>query len=141
MDEETLSALALAQLVELLRLALTALELVNTAEPTTLSRVSGLHDQCSELESRTVALLRHADVRWEVLAAELGVKRQSLHRRLSRKILKYMVSPEVTEGPGLAAEWDRLVTQLAATVESVSLTGPRRTSRRVARTLRNLTTG
>ena len=137
MDEETLSALALAQLVEMLRLALAALELVDTAEPTTLSGVRGLQDQCVELEIRTAALLRHADVPWGSLAAELGVTRQSLHYRLGRKILTYMASPEVTEGRGLVDEWERLTGALTATVEALRLAGPRRTSARVARTLRS----
>ena len=70
--EEVLSALALVQQVEMLRLALAALELVDAGGPTSIGQVRGLQDQCAELEVRTVALLRYADVPWESLATELG---------------------------------------------------------------------
>jgi hypothetical protein len=136
-DDEILSALALAQLVELLRLGLSALQIVDGAEPTSLSDVRGLQDQCTELEIRTVALLREAGVPWEALAAELGVARQSLHRRLNRKIKKYKASPVVTEGRGLVSEWERLTSSLSTTLEALRSVGPRRISARAARTLRS----
>ncbi len=132
MDEETLSALALAQVVELLRLALTALRLVSADEPMTLGRVKDLQANCVELEIWTAALLRHADVSWEIMASELDVARQSLHRRLNNKITDYMVSPKFTEGRGLYSEWERLIPLLSSAVEELGSAGPRTTSQRAA---------
>jgi len=57
-------------------------------------------------------------VPWEVLAADLGVARQSLHRRLSRKIRRYMLSnPVIKERGGPVSEWEALRDSLSGTVE------------------------
>jgi hypothetical protein len=136
MDEETLSALALAQAVELLRLALAALNLVNLHEPMTLRRMKELQRNCEDLEIWTAALLRHADVSWGIMASELDVARQSLHRRLNNKIIDYMVSPKFTEGRGLYSEWERLIPLLSTAVEELGSVDPRTESERLALRLR-----
>jgi hypothetical protein len=86
-----------------------------------------------ELEASTAALLQVGGVSWEAMAAELGVTRQSLHRRLSHRSLTYLDRP--TNGPMLEQEWGRLITFLDERVRELAGFTPRKTSHQVARNL------
>jgi hypothetical protein len=84
-DDETHEALVAGHLLDALRLVLAALDLVDVPRETTLDQLRALEEARQALEASTVMLLLQAGVTWEAMARQLGVTRQSLHRRLSRK--------------------------------------------------------
>lgn len=132
MDRDALSALALAHLVNSLLLALGALDVADVPHEDTLRQLQTLEDVRAGLEASTVTLLKQAGVSWEAMAEQLGVTRQSLHRRLSRKSLHLQGVPQRITGRGLMTEWDSLIVLLGERVEELKRSGPTQTSMRVA---------
>jgi hypothetical protein len=133
MDEDTLAALVLAHLVEVLRLAVSTAKLVELPDQAALGRVSALGDAQEALEVSTVMLLLRSGVSWEAMASQLGVRRQSLHRRMSRKVVKR--EDKALNVGGLEAEWRHLLTSLGEELEEMGKMRPRRMASRRAHRL------
>jgi transposase-like protein len=132
MDDNTFSALVVAHLVEALRLAVGALNLVDVPREATLEQIQALETARQDLEASAVTLLIQSGVTWEALARQLGVTRQSLHRRLSRRSTALQKAPPTMKQ--LEAEWRDLVGLLAQEFTEVAKLRPRLTaSRTVAR--------
>jgi hypothetical protein len=133
MDEDTLAALVLAHLVEVLRLAVSTVKLVELPDQTALARLSDLGGAQEDLEVSTVMLLHRSGVSWEVMASQLGVTRQSLHRRMSRRVVRR--EGKALNVGGLEDEWRRLLTSLGEELEEMGKMRPRRMASRRARRL------
>jgi len=137
MDEDALSPLVLHHLTNVLQLAVAAVNLVETPEADTLTQLRQITTIQEELEVGTVMLLLQAGVPWATMAAYSGpVTRQSLHRRMSRKVAaRIKVPPQKTDRPGLQTEWSRLLQSLTAKIQELRAVEPNRLSSRVARSL------
>jgi hypothetical protein len=137
MDEDALSSLVLDHLVKALQLAVATLDLVDAPEPVTLSQLRDIETMCDYLEVGTVMLLQQAGVSWETMARHAGgITRQSLHRRMNRKISeRVLFKMENRTKRGLQAEWGRLVELLADRVQELSDAGPERMSVQVSRSI------
>jgi len=137
MDEDTLSPLVLRHLTTVLELATAAVNLIEVPEVDTLSQLRHITTIQEDLEVGTVMLLLQAGVPWEMMAAYSGpVTRQSLHRRLSRKVAaRIAVPPKRTDRPGLQTEWARLLQSLAAKVQELHAVEANRLSVGIARSL------
>lgn len=134
MDEDTLSASVLDYLVDVLTLAARVLELVDVPEETTLRQIQELVARCGDLEASAVPLILAAGVSWEMMATDLGVTRQSLHRRLSKKSVGRTERAHVS-GPGLPTQWTVQVGLLGERARSLARSDPERTSGEMARKL------
>lgn len=133
MEEDRLAALVLEHFVEALRLTVTAINLVDTPREITLQQIQDMETARQRLEVSAAALLQLRGVSWETMATELGVKRQSLHRRLARKSLAYQALKR--NAPSLEREYDGLINVLSEKADELASTTPRTLSHRVARTL------
>jgi hypothetical protein len=133
MDEDGLSALVLAHFAEALRLAMGALDLLGVSQDRTLHQLQDLETARQSLEVSTTALLQASGVSWEAMATDLGVTRQSLHRRLSRKSLAFTASPRSTSV--LEQDCVRLIALLSERIEGLASITPRSGARGVARNL------
>jgi hypothetical protein len=125
MNAETRSALTLAYLVDVLRFSLSALDLADAPSTTTLRQIKELEAACGQLELLTVRLLTASGTSWQEMADQLGVARQSLHRRLARKSVATL-RVESTSGPGLRAEWQTLINRLIDKADELQGIGPSR---------------
>ena len=137
MDEDALSSLVLDHLVKGLQLAIAALDLVDAPNPATLSQLKDIETMCDYLEVGTVMLLQQAGVSWETMARYAGgITRQSLHRRMNRKISeRVLFKMENRTKRGLQMEWTRLVELLADRVQELSDAGQERMSAQVSRSI------
>jgi hypothetical protein len=131
MDEDAVTALVYAHLMETLRLAVNAATLVELPTVITLRRLRELQQVVEDLEVSTVMLLNRTGVSWERMATELGVTRQSLNRRLSRKVVQLEGSPHNLNG--LEAAWRGLLPSLRAGVDEVLGLEPHQIARGRAR--------
>lgn len=132
MDEEARAALVAEHLVDALRLAITALSLVDVPQETTLAQLQALEAAREGLEASTVTLLLQAGVTWESMANQLGVTRQSLHRRLSRRSTDLQAKPRKIGQ--LEDEWRKtLLPLLDQEFKEVSSLRPRLTGSLTAR--------
>jgi hypothetical protein len=130
MDEDTLTALMVSHLLNALQLAVGAATLVDLPQQSTLERLTRLKEAIADLEISTVMLLNRTGVTWEQMADTLGVKRQSLNRRLTRKVIQ-------REGTRLdisrlETEWQTWFTRLRDEVEETGNMKPRQIARRRA---------
>lgn len=130
MDEDTLSALLLAHLVETLQLAISALALVDVPQKITLEQLQALESAHQSLEASTVMLLQRSGATWEEMAKQLGVTRQSLHRRLSRRSVD--LERRAQDISSLEQQWKQRVKLLGQEFEEVSGMKPRWAARREA---------
>lgn len=135
MNEDTLSAWALDYLVEVLTLAERVLDLVDVPQESTLRQIQELVARCGDLEGSAVPLILAGGASWETMAAELGVARQSLHRRLSRKSLGRIERLGLPERAGLPAQWRVQVGLLGERARSLARNDPKRTSGEIAQEL------
>src|SRR5438045_5678264 len=94
MDEDALRVVVLAYLVQVLQLASGALSLIDVPEDITLRQLQVLETMVHDLEVGTAALLQMRGVSWGAMARQQGVTRQSLHRRLSRRLADYLYRPK-----------------------------------------------
>jgi transposase-like protein len=129
MDDDILSALVHAHLVEALRLAVVALNLVDVPQEITLEQLQAVDAARQSLEASTVTLLIQSGVTREAMARQLGVTRQSLHRRLSRRGTALQEAPPTINR--LDAEWKDLVELLAQEFNEVRKLKPRVTAGRM----------
>lgn len=113
-------------MVEVLRFSVSAMDLADEPGDNTLRQLQELETALEDLEARAVALLTAQGHSWEAMAQQLGVARQSLHRRLARRSLRFSLRAETTEGRGLRAEWDRLMARLSDKVDELRDAGPSR---------------
>jgi hypothetical protein len=131
MDEEAVSALVYAHLLETLQLAVNALGLVELPTESSLRRLRELQQAVEDLEVSTVMLLNRTGVSWQDMATTLGVTRQSLNRRLSRKVVRHESSPQNLIG--LEAAWHGLLPRLSDGVGEILELEPRQIARLRAR--------
>ena len=137
-EEEKLSALVLDHLVEVLRLTQAAVSLADLPEAAMLDQLEEIMTIWQRLEVSTVLLLTQAGLSWEAMAARSGVRRQSLHRRLSRKIKSRAdaaASIRKTEGRGLQTEWRNLIELLNDKMRELMETDPTSYSAEIAQAL------
>jgi hypothetical protein len=139
MDTARLSSLVLEHLDMALLLAVEALDLVDVPEDITLTALQVLEEHRQRLEVSTVALLLEGGMSWQAMADELGVARQSLHRRLSRKTLD-LTRREQGQGTDLEYEWRRLLARLSGQIGELGNTSPGDVTRRVTQTLQDKAT-
>jgi hypothetical protein len=115
-------------------------------EAATLSQLKDIDTMRERLEVGAVMLLQQAGVSWETMAAYSGpVTRQSLHRRMNRKVAERISSKaqeraasklEKRDGPDLQTDWVRLVEYLRIRITTLEMDRPERISGRIARSLR-----
>jgi len=115
-----LTTLVLAHRADVLRFAVAALALIDVPEEYPLSELQALEAARERLEASTVSLLGQAGVSWEAMAQELGVRRQSLHRRLHRKSLAFQVAAQQASWDRLKNEWESLVKVLDKVADELS---------------------
>jgi hypothetical protein len=104
-----------------LRLAVTSLELI-TQEPPYTGQITTLRDLIDRVEVSGVALSVVAGQSWSAMAADYGVKRQTLNRRLSRKAtawLQKMRAANEAEISGRSRVWRQDMTDLRDLVEEL----------------------
>ena len=118
MDGTARASLVADHLVNALRLAIAALNLVDTPHERTLEQLEALEAARRTLEASTVTLLLEDGVTWQSMARQLGVTRQSLHRRLSRKSTDLRAKP--SNIGQLEREWNRLLLFLEQEYKEVS---------------------
>lgn len=137
MDEDTLSPLVLHHLTTVLELAVAAVNLVEVPEADTLTQLRTITAIQQDLEVGTVMLLLQAGVSWETMAAYSGpVTRQSLHRRISRKVAKRTkLASQKTDRPKLQTNWSIQLQSLILKVQELRAEEPHRLSGKVARSL------
>jgi len=121
MDERTLQVIVLRYLTTVLQLALAALDLVDAPEDTTLRHLQALEDMRQELELGTVALLQVSGVTWEAMATQVGVARQSLHRRVAKRAMNYLYLPKRLGN--LKVEWQIALDGLQGTIQELACAG------------------
>lgn len=131
MDTETHAALVAGYLTDALNLAVTALSLVDVPQETTLQQLRALEDARQALEASSVILLLQAGATWESMARQLGVTRQSLHRRLSRRSSD--LQAKARDMNRLEKEWKRALSFLEQEFEEVRSLRPRLTGSLAAR--------
>lgn len=131
MDEDALTALVFSHLLDALQVAVSTVQLVDLPTQSTLQRLVELQQALGDLEVSTAMLLNRMGVTWEEMAAVLGVKRQSLNRRLSRKV----VQREGTQRNigALEREWLTWLRRLSDEVEETERMKPRQIAHRRAR--------
>jgi hypothetical protein len=117
-DDETHAALVAGHLVDALQLAIAALTLVDVPQETTLDQLQALEAALQALETSTVMLLLQGGVTWESMAKQLGVTRQSLHRRLSRRTTSLRGRPRKIGQ--LENEWKHLLPLLDEEFKEIS---------------------
>ena len=124
-DAKIQTALRLALVVDVLRLSLSALDLAGEPNDSSLRQIKQLEDAVRDLEIPVVTLLVANGSTWQEMAEQVGVARQSLHRRLARKSDKIAHDVHViaTDQVGLNTEWHRLIEQLLDKVQELRETG------------------
>jgi hypothetical protein len=123
MNEDTLAALVFSHLLEALRLTVSTVQLVDLPSQSTLQRLAELQQALGDLEVSTVMLLNHMGVTWEEMATVLGVKRQSLNRRLSRKVVQREGGQRDING--LEKEWRAWLSRLSDEIDAMETMKPR----------------
>jgi len=123
MDEDALAALVFSHLLEALQLTVSTVQLVDLPTQSTLQRLAELQQALGDLEVSTVMLLNHMGVTWEEMATVLGVKRQSLNRRLSRKVVQREGGQRHVNG--LEKEWRTWLSRLSDEIEEMGKMKPR----------------
>jgi hypothetical protein len=134
-DDESLSLLTLDYLVAALRIAEGVLALADVPDERTLREIQTLHELFEYLELSTVALLLQRGTSWGTMASQLGVKRQSLHRRVAWKA-QVLADLRGINRPELESEWRNLVQRMNDRVQELTHAGPRGAANRVARGIR-----
>lgn len=131
MDEDTMTSLVYSHLLETLQLALAAVILVDLPAASTLKKLMELQQTLEDLEVSTAMLLNRAGVSWDQMATTLGVRRQSLNRRLSRRVTRLEGEPQNL--PSLEADWPVLLSRLSEEVEEIAKMKPRQIAHTRAR--------
>jgi hypothetical protein len=130
-DEDTLTALVYTHLLETLSVALNAMAMIEPPTENTLRELIELRQKIEEVEVSTAMLLNRSGVSWERMATILGVKRQSLNRRLSRKVVNFEGTPRIVGR--IEKDWAAYLAGLQGEVESLMRSKPRETARTHAR--------
>jgi hypothetical protein len=131
MDEDDLAALVFSHLLEALQVAVSTVQLVDLPTQSTLRRLVELQQALGDLEVSTVMLLNRMGVTWEEMATVLGVRRQSLNRRLSRRVVQHEgVELSIS---GLEKEWLTWLKRLGEEIEETENMKPRQIAHRRAR--------
>jgi hypothetical protein len=125
-DEDALAALIYSHLLETLQLALRATVMIEPPTENTLRELRELQQAVEDVEVSTAMLLNRSGVSWEQMAMILGVKRQSLNRRLSRKVVQLEGSrPTISS---LERDWAAALSGLKNEVESLTKSKSRQTA-------------
>jgi hypothetical protein len=135
MDQDTLRSLVLDYLVGVLTLANRALELVDDPDETALTRIQELVNRCGDLEASAVPLILAGGASWETMASQLGVAKQSLNRRLSRRSARQVEQAGLRQQTQLSAEWKIQVGLLGQRTRSLARNDPARVSADIAQQL------
>jgi hypothetical protein len=81
--------LVLEHKITVLQIAVRALQHDEVAVEQDLAELGALFDALQELECSTIACLQSSGVSWDRMAGVTHVTRQSLHRRMSRRVDKW----------------------------------------------------
>lgn len=110
-------------MTQCLELAATALEMV-TRDPPYTEHVATLRDLVDRIEVSAVALTSQTGVTWDAMAANFGVRRQSLHRRLRRPATKWLAEAgrplSSDEVAGRSRTWRYLLRRLGMAQEPLT---------------------
>lgn len=140
MNDSQLSLLALQRLVLALEVAIDALAFADVPDDRSLSRARALKWGAEDLELSTVALLLEGGASWETLAEQVGITKQSLHRRLSHRVSD-TVAQWIKEPPQdrnvLVRRWSTAMDALRLAVTEFDSATPQSHASRVSRAVRN----
>lgn len=139
-DHAVRARLAEEYLLAVVGLGLQALELVDPPEQgRTLRQIEALREAVDGVEVAAVGLMTGSGTTWESLAADVMVRRQSLHRRLSRKVNRWTHEKAPPELAGSRSrEWEVRASVLADRVKELTTTPIQTAGQRVARALESL---
>lgn len=119
MEDDEFEALALDYLVAALSFALSALELADAPGKGTLPLLQTVADEREGLEAKAVAVLSARGYTWEEMAHQLGVTRQSAHKRLARRSVALRSTATPDRARALRFERQRRLRSLAVKVEEL----------------------
>lgn len=120
-DDETL--IAEEYYVDVLRLAIATLALLDPPSPgRTMNGLRDVRERLESVELASVAMLTVGGHSWAALADQMDVTRQSLHRRLSRKVMMRLstlrevsAEPRRREGDQIARRLQDRIAEIVAT--------------------------